>query len=595
MQKFLPKQFRSFVWHFLRPYWGVSVIYVLLAVAAGLWTPLNSIFVKDLIDLLPQVTDGDTSPLMLPVALIVINFIVFDNFTWRGINYLNYRYQGIIKQNIVKETYAHVLSESNQFFQDNLSGRIASQITNLIESIETILYRITPNLLRGCFTLLASFIACYQAHPIFFYILLVWFACFSFFSLVMSKRLVSLNDEYASQDSMFSGQLVDSISNSSSVRIFARKSFELSRIQTFSTRLIHAFMKREKFFLFFSSIQGVLIAAMMGFSAYALVYLYALHLISVGDFALILGLAMALGHMMWWTMDFVSDFNQAYGKCKQYLNALMTYPEIQDKENAKSLNCDRGEIQFQDVQFHYKGSEPLFQNKSVTIPSGQKIGLVGYSGSGKTTFVNLILRLYEVDSGQILIDGMGIQDVTQDSLHSAIAMIPQDPSLFQRTLMENIRYGKIDASDEEVVEAAKKAHAHAFINILPNGYESLVGERGVKLSGGQRQRIAIARAVLKNSPILILDEATSQLDSVTEQLIQESLWSLMEGKTTIVVAHRLSTLLHMDRILVFDKGNIVEDGTHTALLAKDGLYKTLWDAQVGGFLADNEGAVEYER
>ena len=209
----------------------------------------------------------------------------------------------------------------------------------------------------------------------------------------------------------------------------------------------------------------------------------------------------------------------------------------------------------------------------MTIEAGQKVGLVGYSGGGKSTFVNLILRLFDVTDGHILIDGQDIRNVTQDSLRSNIAMIPQDPSLFHRTLMENIRYGRIEATDEEVIEAAKKAHAHEFISKLPQGYESPVGERGVKLSGGQRQRIAIARAILKNAPILILDEATSQLDSVTESDIQESLWELMQGKTTIVIAHRLSTLLHMDRIIVFDQGKIVEDGTHTEFLRTMGYIK----------------------
>ncbi|WP_291398139.1 ATP-binding cassette domain-containing protein [Acinetobacter sp.] len=232
--------------------------------------------------------------------------------------------------------------------------------------------------------------------------------------------------------------------------------------------------------------------------------------------------------------------------------------------------------------------QSLFFKINLSNTAGQKVGLVGYSGGGKSTFVNLILRLYDVTDGAILIDGQDIRDVTQDSLRENIAMIPQDPSLFHRSLMENIRYGRADSTDEEVIEAAKKAHAHEFISALPQGYDSLVGERGVKLSGGQRQRIAIARAILKNAPILILDEATSQLDSVTESLIQESLWELMQNKTTIVIAHRLSTLLHMDRILVFDKGKIVEDGTHSELLAKAGLYKTLWDAQVGGFLGDEK-------
>ncbi len=208
------------------------------------------------------------------------------------------------------------------------------------------------------------------------------------------------------------------------------------------------------------------------------------------------------------------------------------------------------------------------------------------SGGGKSTFVNLILRLYDVTDGAIFIDGNNIRDITLNSLHKSIAMIPQDPSLFCRSLMENIRYGCIDASDMEVIQAAKLAHAHDFIIKLPQSYDSLVGERGVKLSGGQRQRIAIARAILKNAPILILDEATSQLDSVTESLIQDSLYNLMQNKTTIVIAHRLSTLLHMDRILVFDHGRIVEDGSHEELLLKNGLYKSLWDAQVGGFLSD---------
>jgi ATP-binding cassette subfamily B protein len=225
---------------------------------------------------------------------------------------------------------------------------------------------------------------------------------------------------------------------------------------------------------------------------------------------------------------------------------------------------------------------------SLEILAGQKIGLVGYSGGGKTSFVNLILRLYEISEGSILIDNQDIRDVTQDSLRRAIAMIPQEPVLFHRTLLENIRYGRIEATDEEVIAASKRAYAHEFISKLPENYHTLVGERGIKLSGGQRQRIAIARAILKNAPILILDEATSQLDSVTEEYIQASLAELMQGKTTIVIAHRLSTLLHMDRILVFDQGKIIQDGTHAELLAQAGLYKTLWDAQVGGFLPDKD-------
>ena len=257
-----------------------------------------------------------------------------------------------------------------------------------------------------------------------------------------------------------------------------------------------------------------------------------------------------------------------------------------DTPHAQELKVTQGKIQFQKVHFQYPNTDPLFSNKSLTIQHGQRIGLVGYSGSGKTTFVNLILRLFDLQSGHILIDGQDIAKVTQTSLRNALTFIPQEPSLFHRSLMENIRFGRPNATDEQVIAAAKQAHAHEFITTLPKGYDTLVGERGIKISGGQRQRIAIARAILKNAPILLLDEATSALDSFTEGQIQESFFSLMEGKTTIVIAHRLSTLLNMDRILVMAQGKIVEDGNHEDLLKKSGLYQSLWEAQVGGFLPD---------
>jgi ATP-binding cassette subfamily B protein len=296
----------------------------------------------------------------------------------------------------------------------------------------------------------------------------------------------------------------------------------------------------------------------------------------------------AIVNFFWELAKDFSEFSKHLGKITQALRMTTLPHEIKDKPDAKVLTVTSGVIVFDKVRFHYKGADPLFHNKSVTIKAGQKVGLVGYSGSGKSTFVNLILRLFEVTEGRILIDGQDIRDVTQDSLRQAITMIPQDPMLFHRTLMENIRYGRMEATDEEVHAAAKQAHAHEFILSLPDQYQSLVGERGVKISGGQRQRIAIARAALKNAQILILDEATSHLDSITEAEIQDSLWPLMEGKTSIIIAHRLSTLLYMDRILVFDRGKIVQDGSHEQLLEKDGLYKTLWDTQVGGFLPEQE-------
>jgi ATP-binding cassette subfamily B protein len=230
----------------------------------------------------------------------------------------------------------------------------------------------------------------------------------------------------------------------------------------------------------------------------------------------------------------------------------------------------------------------VFRGLTLTIRSCERVGLVGFSGSGKSTFMNLILRLYDIQGGRILIDGQDVREVTQDSLRRSISMISQDPMLFHRSLFDNIRYGSLDATDEEVQDAARYAHAHEFISALPQGYGSLVGERGVRLSGGQRQRVAIARAVLKNAPIFFLDEATSSLDSVTERHIQDSIEHLLRGRTSIVIAHRLSTISHLDRIVVFDAGKVVEDGTHAQLLALEGHYARMWSMQAGGFLPESE-------
>ncbi|MBN8828197.1 MAG: ABC transporter ATP-binding protein [Sphingobacteriia bacterium] len=577
-----------FICHFLKKYKPIVITFILLATLAGLWGPLNSLFIKQLIDSLLNVNSPNVSILLFPASLIVINFLVFDNFTWRGLNYICAKYVPIIQNRIITETVEYSLSHSHEFYQNSLSGKISKQITNLVDGITRIITASSANFLRGASLLFSAFITAYFVNPIFCLILVTWFIFFASLSILMSKKLVLLSDIQAQEESIVVGELVDILSNQANIRIFSRKLSENIRMLPFLNNQQKAYTKTVLYQMFLSCIQGGLIVIMMTLSVFFLVYLYGKNLVTIGDFALILGLSMETGHMMWFTMSEINEFNKAVGRCKQSLISLMIPLEILDKPNATSLQVKQGQIIFKDVKFHYQNTEPLFDNKSIEIKAGQKVGLVGYSGSGKSTFINLILRFYEINNGAILIDGQDIRDVTQDSLRQNIAMIPQDPSLFNRSLMENIRYGRIEASDEEVIIAAKKAHAHEFIIKLSQGYDSLVGERGVKLSGGQRQRIAIARAILKNAPILILDEATSQLDSVTENLIQESLLQLMQNKTTIVIAHRLSTLLHMDRILVFDKGKIVEDGTHNELLAKTGLYKKLWDAQVGGFLQDEE-------
>ena len=587
----LPSNLYSFIWHFLKPHKRIMVIYICIAMLAGFWGPFNSMLIKYIINNLSTIHSENIAWISWPAAMLVLNFIVFDNFTWRSIGYLNYKYQPVIQNKIISETFSFILGASQAYFHDNLSGRLSSYITTLAENIARILHNLSHHFIRGFSLLLVALISMYYVNSTFFFVLAIWFIIFTSFSIYMSKRLVHLSDNHAESESAISGQLVDSISNISNVRIFARKLYEILRLEDSLMTAKKTFQKKELFLVTLHSVQGGLIAIMLGFMVYFLIHLYGAHQLSIGDFALILGLSMEVAHITWYTMSQVDEFYQAIGKCKQSLAYLIRPQDIKDKEAAQDLVVSKGKITFEKVKFHYKGVTPLFQDKSVIIEAGQKVGLVGYSGSGKSTFINLILRLYEVTEGHIYIDDQDIAQITQDSLRKNIALIPQDPSLFHRSLMENIGYGNINASDDEIIESAKQAHADEFITKLPQGYQSPVGERGVKLSGGQRQRIAIARAILKNAPILILDEATSQLDSVTENMIQESLNWLMQGKTTIVIAHRLSTLLHMDRILVFDQGKIMEDGTHKDLLANNGLYKSLWDAQVGGFLPDSKNEV----
>jgi len=285
------------------------------------------------------------------------------------------------------------------------------------------------------------------------------------------------------------------------------------------------------------------------------------------------------------------EFFEFIGNIANGVRSIVRAHELIDADDARAGVALRGDIAFSHVDFRYGDGKQVFADLSVAIPAGQRVGLVGLSGSGKTTFVSLLLRLFDPQGGAVRIDGQDLRALTQDAIHAQIGLIPQDPTLFHRTLRENIRYGRIAASDAEVEAAAACAHADDFIRQIPGGYDALVGERGIKLSGGQRQRVAIARVVLKDAPVLILDEATSSLDSITERAIQEALDRAMAGKTVIVVAHRLSTISHLDRILVFDQGRIVEDGSHAVLLAKRGVYHRLWSRQSDGNLpADGDAA-----
>lgn len=557
---------------------------MLLMIFVALDATLRPYVIKLLVDNLAAGPLAITKLGWLASSYLLLSFLFV--ICWRLCDWLALKYEPVLKNRIARILVEYVGEHSHRFYQDHFAGSIASKINDVATLIPNIISTSIYRFFTDILIFLVALYALWQIHLGFALALFCWVAIFVIFATLLVKKFNSLTHKTAEAAAKIMGNIVDFLGNISSVRFFSGKKIEHEKLSKLQAEYTHFSQKRRWLLLKIYSFQGFSFVVYQAICLGFLIYLYQQQKVTPGDFVMILTLNIAIISSLWDTANEMRNFSENIGTVEQALRTIYVPHEIQDHPQAKDLIVKQGRIVFDKVKFHYSGAEPLFENKSVIIEPGQKVGLVGYSGSGKTTFVHLILRLFEVTAGKILIDDQDIQKVTQESLRQAIGMIPQDPSLFHRTLMENVRYGKPNATDEEVIHAAKSAYADEFIAKLPQGYDALVGERGIKLSGGQRQRIAIARAFLKNAPILILDEATSQLDSVSEQYIQESLWKLMQGKTTLIIAHRLSTLLHMDRILVFSQGKIVQDGPHEVLVNQEGLYKRLWEAQVGGFLLD---------
>ncbi len=375
----------------------------------------------------------------------------------------------------------------------------------------------------------------------------------------------------------------------SNIKYFAREKYETKQFNRITQKLADSQYWDWGIGEIIFAWQGLLAIVFEIVVFWLSLYLVANHKIDLGQLVLVQLYTGNVIYNLWNVPRMVRRVESAFADSAEMTEILYTEPEITDTPDALVCSIKDGSINFEDVSFCHKDAldnDPLFRNVNLDVKAGEKVGLAGPSGGGKTTLTKILLRLADIDAGQITIDGQNIAKLKQTDLRQAITYVPQEPILFHRSLLDNIRYGKPSASTQEIIEAAKRAHADDFINKLPEGYNTMVGERGVKLSGGQRQRVAIARAMLKNSPILVLDEATSALDSESEKLIQDALWKLMQGRTAIVVAHRLSTIQKLDRIIVLDGGNITEQGTHQTLLDKNGTYAKLWAHQSGGFIED---------
>jgi ATP-binding cassette, subfamily B, bacterial len=492
------------------------------------------------------------------------------------------------RQYIARALFDYLHQHSHRFFSENFAGALAHRISEVSHGTNQVLWAaitefwpiaIVISVANGLLLAANGWLGAFT---------LVWSVAFVGISVALARRTQPLAHAASNARSRTVGQVVDSVSNHAAVRLFSRHDHEQRLLDgAYASELetvlrSNLAMERVRWFQFSAS--AVLKAGTVAFA----VLLYARGSIDVGAFVMAVSLALLIIAEVRNLSRRFLDLFESIGNVGSGVRAILRPHELVDVSGAAPLRVGKADIEFDTVRFAYADGAQVFRGLSIEIPSGQRVGLVGLSGSGKSTFVSLLLRLYDPQGGCIRVGGHALTDYTQSALRRQIGLIPQDPTLFHRTLRENIRYGNPEASDAEVERAARRAHADGFIAEIPEGYAAEVGERGVKLSGGQRQRIAIARVILKDAPILILDEATSSLDSITEQRIQSALDEAMAGKTVIVIAHRLSTIAHLDRVLVFSRGQIVEDGTHDELLARRGEYHRLWRRQAGGVLPEGE-------
>jgi len=492
-----------------------------------------------------------------------------------------------MQSSVATRVFKHLSNKSLGFHANKMSGGIVSDASKLNGSVErfwdTLVFTAVPiatTIVSVCVAL--SFILWPFAVAIGILSIIIVFI------IAKSQTAIApVSRQVAEKSSAMTAYFADAISNIAAVKAFAREKSELDKYQELIGDWRKVNMQEMKKVLIITSSFGVMMTIMNLCAFVAAILATEYHIASIGIIYLIISYTLNVVSSLWEVSSTTRNYIRILGDAGPMISTLDEQIELEDTKNPEVSKIHDGHVKFDSINFtHKENTQALFENFSLNVKAGERIGLVGKSGSGKTSLTRLLLRFSDVDSGNITIDGQNIADISQDDLHRAIAYVPQEPMLFHRTLRENIAYGKADASEDEIIKVAEEANAMDFIKSLPKGLDTAVGERGVKLSGGQRQRIAIARAMLKDAPILVLDEATSALDSENEKLIQDALWELMKGRTSIVIAHRLSTIARLDRIIVLDEGKIIEQGTHTELLANNKIYAKLWAHQSGGFIKE---------
>ncbi len=522
---------------------------------------------------------------LLHILFLILLLGIGNNLAWRTVLFVNNFFQPRVMSDLLNTCYEYIQKNGYRFFSDNFVGSLVTKVRRYQRSFETIADQITFDAGRTAIITVSIIIALTFVNLRLSLITLGWAIIFVTYALLFSRYKYKFDIKRASTDTKATAQLADSVTNSVNIKLFTSHSIENKRFSSITNDLFQTSRRSWNLDNYAEVVQGFMIVALEVGMIYYSILLWQRGLMTVGDFVLVQSYLGRIFEKLWQIGKNIRKTYEALADAEEMTDILSTPHEVIDVQGAQSLSIANGKIQFDNVTFGYEKQEKILNKFDLMIIPGERVALIGPSGGGKTTIVKLLFRFFDIQSGKIKIDDQDISKVTQDSLRDNLALVPQDPILFHRSLYDNIAYALPNADRDDVIKAAKLAHAHEFISRFSNGYETFVGERGIKLSGGERQRIAIARAILKNAPILVLDEATSSLDSESEMLIQDALKNLMEKKTTIVIAHRLSTIMQMDRIIVIEGGKVIEEGKHKELLkVKQGTYQKLWEIQAGGFV-----------
>jgi ATP-binding cassette subfamily B protein len=558
---------------------------VIIAQCTSLAVP---IYLQKLIDGLASSVNGSLSfravMIVFVLPLVVVRF--FGWLLWRAAGFMESDLHPKIERDLSMRAFRALLDQSYRFFSDNFSGSLVRRVRSLASGFDRMFDRFVWDFLPMLVMLVGSAYLLFSRSIFLGVVLLMWMAVMTITNMIIGRIKFPYDRLRAEKDSEATGALADAITNALNILLFTSRRAEEDNMERRQTEVFLSQRASWRVGEWSNVLQNVASFAcelvMMSYVAAE----WVAGRMTVGDVVFVQGVLVVLFRNIHDVGRIVRTVYESSADASEMIEMLNQTPEILDAKNAKPLAVTRGAISFKDVRFRYTGGKRILEAFSLAIKPREKIALVGPSGSGKSTVTKLLFRFFDIQQGVITIDAQNIAKVTQDSLRASIAFVPQEPILFHRTLMENIRYGRPSATDDEVFAAAKKAHCHEFIEAQPEGYATYVGERGIKLSGGERQRVAIARAILKDAPILVLDEATSSLDSESESLIQDALQQLMKNKTVIVIAHRLSTIMEMDRIIVMQHGKVVDEGTHEALQKRVGMYRTLWNIQAGGFIGE---------